>query len=78
MTTERGDELIEDCTPALKGERSYMPRSSTGVRTFQIRSQNGHIDDRTRAAEVISQTLRRHFKHERGKQPATVVQFVEV
>jgi ribonuclease J len=40
--------------------------------------QNGHIDDRTRAAEVISQTLRRHFKHERGKQPTTVVQFVEV
>lgn len=40
--------------------------------------QNGRIDDRTRAAEVISQTLRRHFKHERGKQPATVVQFVEV
>lgn len=40
--------------------------------------QNGHIDDRTRAAEVISQTLRRHFKHERGKQPTTVVQFVEI
>lgn len=40
--------------------------------------QNGHIDDRTRAAEVISQTLRRHFKHERGKQPATVISFVEV
>lgn len=40
--------------------------------------QNGRIDDRTRAAEVISQTLRRHFKHERGKQPSTVVQFVEV
>ena len=40
--------------------------------------QNGRIDDRTRAAEVISQTLRRHFKHERGKQPATVIQFVEV
>ncbi len=40
--------------------------------------QNGHIDDRTRAAEVVSQTLRRHFKHERGKQPTTVVQFVEI
>ena len=40
--------------------------------------QNGRIDDRTRAAEVISQTLRRHFKQERGKQPSTVVQFVEV
>lgn len=39
---------------------------------------DGRIDDRTRAAEVISQTLRRHFKHERGKQPSAVVQFVDV
>ncbi|PZP39249.1 MAG: hypothetical protein DI585_04840, partial [Pseudomonas fluorescens] len=39
---------------------------------------NGRIDDRTRAAEVISQTVRRHFKHERGKQPTVVVSFVEV
>lgn len=39
---------------------------------------DGRIDDRTRAAEVIQQTIRRHFKHERGKQPSTVVQFVEV
>lgn len=36
------------------------------------------IDDRTRAAEVISQTLRRSFKHERGKTPTIVVQFVDV
>lgn len=40
--------------------------------------QNGHIDDRTRAAEVISQTIRRHFKQERGKTPTVVVQFVDV
>ncbi|NBV54615.1 MAG: ribonuclease J [Proteobacteria bacterium] len=39
---------------------------------------SGQIDDRVRAAEVMSQTLRRHFKHERGKQPSVVVQVVEV
>ncbi len=40
--------------------------------------QNGRIDDRTRAAEVISQSLRRHFKQQRGKQPTCVVNFVDV
>lgn len=39
---------------------------------------DGRIDDRTRAAEVISQTLRRHFKLERGKQPSTVVLFTDI
>jgi ribonuclease J len=39
---------------------------------------DGRIDDRTRAAEAIQQALRKHFKHERGKLPTTVVQFVEV
>lgn len=39
---------------------------------------SGQIDDRQRAAEVIQQALRRHFKHQRGKQPTIVVQFVDV
>ncbi len=40
--------------------------------------QNGRIDDRQRANEVIQQTLRRHFKHQRGKQPTCLVTFVDV
>ena len=40
--------------------------------------QNGRIDDRQRANEVIQQTLRRHFKHQRGKQPTCIVTFVDV
>lgn len=39
---------------------------------------SGQIDDRNRAAEVISQTLRRQFKQDRGKVPTIVVQFVDV
>ena len=39
---------------------------------------NGRIDDRQRANEVVQQTLRRHFKHQRGKQPTCIVTFVDV
>lgn len=39
---------------------------------------DGRITDRPRANEVIQQTLRRHFKHQRGKQPTTLVTFVDV
>ncbi len=40
--------------------------------------QDGRINDRQRANEVIQQTLRRHFKHQRGKQPTCLVTFVDV
>ncbi|TKW61471.1 MAG: ribonuclease J [Blastochloris viridis] len=40
--------------------------------------QDGRINDRQRANEVIQQTLRRHFKHQRGKQPTCIVTFVDV
>jgi hypothetical protein len=39
---------------------------------------DGRIDDRTRAADVLTQALRRSFKIERGKQPTIVLQWVDV
>lgn len=39
---------------------------------------DGLIQDRTKAVELITQSLRRTFKQERGKQPTIVVQLVEV
>lgn len=70
--TTRGllDEIIQ--ADILKGAVKKTTQALEAV------FPNGVIDDRTRAADAISQTLRRHFKLERGKQPTVVVQFVEV
>lgn len=70
--TTRGllDEVVQ--ADILKGA------AAKATQALETVFANGIIDDRTRAAEVISQTLRRYFKHERGKTPQTVVQFVDV
>jgi ribonuclease J len=48
------------------------------MQTLEKVFPDGIIDDQNRAAETITQALRKHFKLERGKAPVIVVNFVEI
>lgn len=52
--------------------------SSLSMKALDAVFNDGLIDNTAQAGEVISQTLRKLFKQERGKSPSVLVQVVEV
>ncbi|HEX2858929.1 MAG TPA: ribonuclease J [Alphaproteobacteria bacterium] len=52
--------------------------TNAALKAMEVAFPDGIIDDRYRAADVITQTVKRAFKLDRGKQPTIMVQVVEV
>lgn len=52
--------------------------TNAALKAMEVAFPDGIIDDRHRAADVLTQTVKRAFKLDRGKQPTIMVQIVEV
>lgn len=78
-------EMVSDLTLATRGliderlQAELMQRATDGAtKALETVFPDGLVDDRNRAAEVVTQAVRRAFKLHRGKTPTVLVQFVDV
>jgi ribonuclease J len=78
-------EWVSDLTLTTRGlineavQGALLTRAAAAAnKALEAVFPDGILDDRPRAAEVITQAVKRAFKLERGKQPTILVQFVDV
>ena len=83
--SRRNGEWLGDVTVSSKGlideaKQGNMLTKAAGLsmKALETVFPDGIIDNPQQAGEVISQTVRKYFKQERGKTPTVLVNVVEV